>query len=328
MQKCTRVFTPDDYPALVDVINASWPAYPTTIEQLSAQDEAAQRHPEARFQRYVIEDAGNVVASGHYEQPPRFYEPGRFRVQIFVHPSYQEQGLGSHLYQQIINDLRELQAQSAWTRIREDMPAGIYFAGKYGFSEELRIWELRLDVPVFDPAPYTELAAAHGARGIEIKSLRELDSDIERDQKTYHLVREAGQDLPPTEHWTSPSYEEFQQELASRAPESYFVAVHEQSYVGLSYLTEHRMEKYCSIGLTGVRRVYRRQGIALALKLHGIAYARQLAYPTIRTSVDSANIASLALNERLGFVKQPAWIVFTKEIPDPKMSGIDKKSGI
>src|SRR5258707_15491956 len=111
MQECTRVFTQSDYPALVDVINASWSAYPTTVEQLSAQDETAQRHPEARFQRYVIEDAANVVAFGHYEQPPRFYEPGRFRVLIFVHPSYQGQGLGSHLYQQIVNDLRELQAR-------------------------------------------------------------------------------------------------------------------------------------------------------------------------------------------------------------------------
>lgn len=59
-------------------------------------------------------------------------------------------------------------------------------------------------------------------------------------------------------------------------------------------------------------RAYRRQGVALALKLRGIAYAKQHAYTTLRTSVDATNTASLALNERLGFVKQPAWIIFTK----------------
>jgi mycothiol synthase len=314
MQKITRAFTPGDYPTLVDLLNASWPAYPTTVEQLSMQDETALRHPEARFQRYVVEHMGNLIASGHYEQPPRFYEPGRFRVQIFVHPRYQKQGLGSHLYQRIMCELREAQACSIWTKIREDMPDSLRFVRTCGFYEELSVWEYRLDVALFNPAPYAELTTALGAQGIEIVSLRDLESDTARKQKVYDLYKETGRDLPLTEHWTEPSYELFQQDLAKRAPESYFIALHGQEYVGLSYLSEHRTEQYCSVEHTGIRRAYRRRGIALALKLRGIAYARHHGYPGIRTTIDSANRASLALNERLGFVKHPAWIVFTKEI--------------
>lgn len=309
MQRYTRTFIQSDYPAVVDIINTSWPAYPTTVEQCSAQDEAARQHPGASFQRYVVECAGKLLAFGHYEQPPRFYEPGRFRVHIFVHPHYQKQGLGLHLYQQIMTDLRELQARFVWTKIREDMSEGIRFVRKYGFFEELRIWELRLDVTSFDPTPLD-------VQGIQIKTLQELEHEVARDQKIYDLIGEVGQDLPPTEHWTLPNYEHFQQDLAKRVPDAYFIAVHGQSYVGVSYLTEHLIENYCTTGLTGVRRAYRRQSIALALKLRGIAYAQQHAYATIRTSVDSANRASLAMNERLGFVKQPAWIVFTKKISD------------
>lgn len=242
MQKCMRLFTPHDYAALADLINISWPAYPTTIEQLSAQDEAAQRHPEAKFQRYVVEHAEKLIASGHYEQPPRFYEPGRFRLHLFVHPHYQKQGLGSRLLQQMLHDLEQLQARSAWTRIREDMSDGVRFATKHNFSEELRIWESRLDIVDFDPAPFTAPITSLSAQGIEIQSLQTLEHDVERVQKLYALIREVGQDLPPTEHWIMPSYEDFQRDLHRHSPKSYFIAVHQQRYIGVSYLNEHRAE--------------------------------------------------------------------------------------
>jgi mycothiol synthase len=70
-------------------------------------------------------------------------------------------------------------------------------------------------------------------------------------------------------------------------------------------------------GLTGVLRSHRRRGIALALKLRGIAYAKALGRPTIKTWNESNNRAMLAINEALGFVKQPAWIDFVKVLrPD------------
>lgn len=308
-----RIFVTDDYPALVDVYNASWHRYPTTLAQLQTQDQAARRHPASRFQRYVVERQGHIVAFGQYDQPPRFYEPGRFRASIFVHPQYQRQGIGTRLYQRLIEELGELNTFTLWARIREDMPGGVQFASKQNFYEELRVWELRLTVANFDVTPYATLNNMLDAQGIEIKTLKELESDPERYQKLYDITKEAGQDLPPTEHWALPSYDDFKRDTLVRTAEAYFVALKENNYIGLSYLTEYRQEHYCGIGFTGVRRAYRRQGIALALKLHGIAYARQHAYTSIRTTLDSANRASFAMNERLGFVKQPAWIVFAKE---------------
>jgi hypothetical protein len=65
-------------------------------------------------------------------------------------------------------------------------------------------------------------------------------------------------------------------------------------------------------GLTGVLRSHRRRGIALVLKLRGIAYAQSLGRPTIKTWNEANNRAMLAINEALGFVKQPAWIDFVK----------------
>lgn len=57
----------------------------------------------------------------------------------------------------------------------------------------------------------------------------------------------------------------------------------------------------------GSRRSYRRRGIA---------YARAQGCPTIKTWNESNNHAMLAINEALGFVKQPAWIEFGKTLRD------------
>jgi len=308
-----REFIADDYAAIVDVYNAAWDGYPTTLEQLQTQDQAARQNPASSFRRYVVEQQGRIVAFGQYDQPPRFYEPGRFRASVVVHPQYQRQGIGTRLYERLMSDLKGLDTFTLWTRIREDMPGGVQFARKHEFYEELYVWELRLEVADFDFTPYADLDKVLHAQGIEIKTLQELESDPERYQKLYDLTNEVRQDLPPTEHWTQPGYDTFKRETLTRKPESYFIAVHENNYIGLSYLTARQEEKYCSTGLTGVRRAYRRRGIALALKLRGIAYARQHGYTNVRTTLDSSNQASRAMNERLGFVKQPAWIVFARE---------------
>lgn len=314
MQTTLRPFVPDDYPAIAEVFNASWPGYPATAEHFYEQDEATRHYPGATFQRYVIESAGRIVAFGEYDQPPRFYRPHVFRVNIFVHPQYQAQGLGSTLYQRIIEDMRTLQGQTIWGKLREDMSSGIRFAEKLDFYEELRVREVTLDVAAFDPVPHIERITHTIMQGITIKTLQELATDEQRNQKLYDLIIETGSDLPATEHWNKPDYERFLGETLKRIPDCYFVALHQDDYVGVSYLNPHRELDVCYQGFTGVRRAYRRQGVALALKVCAIAYAKEHAYQEIRTSIDVSNLASLAVNQELGFVKQEEWVVLTKDL--------------
>ena len=65
-------------------------------------------------------------------------------------------------------------------------------------------------------------------------------------------------------------------------------------------------------GLTGVRRSHRRKGIALALKLRAVDYARRHGIEEVRTWNASTNEGMLGINIRLGFQRQPAWIDFVK----------------
>lgn len=54
-------------------------------------------------------------------------------------------------------------------------------------------------------------------------------------------------------------------------------------------------------GFTGVKRGYRRRGLATALKLHGIVYAQSHGYQIIQTFNRPQQKAIRALNEKLGF---------------------------
>jgi GNAT superfamily N-acetyltransferase len=74
------------------------------------------------------------------------------------------------------------------------------------------------------------------------------------------------------------------------------------TYIGYTYLDPtHSSEGVLAQGWTGVRPEYRRQGIATALKVHGISLARQLGYAEIVTTQRIGNLSSIAMNQKVGF---------------------------
>ncbi|MGQ9699523.1 MAG: GNAT family N-acetyltransferase [Candidatus Bipolaricaulaceae bacterium] len=71
---------------------------------------------------------------------------------------------------------------------------------------------------------------------------------------------------------------------------------------------------HLSHGLTGVRREHGGKGVAMALKLQVIRYAREKGYTRIKTWNATTNLPIVVLNEKLGFVRQPAWIEYQKTL--------------
>jgi len=110
----------------------------------------------------------------------------------------------------------------------------------------------------------------------------------------------------PLERW----WEGYQQPELFEA--GYFLAVDGEAYVGLSQLWYSPEADMLRTGLTGVRRAYRRRGLALALKVRSLAFAKEQGYRRVITENESNNRGMLHINEQLGFIKNPAWLHYVK----------------
>jgi GNAT superfamily N-acetyltransferase len=308
-----RPFIPDDYPAIADLLSLAYPEFARTSEELRWADELLA----ARFkrQRSVAEISGRVVGFGDLRNDRFLYHPRRFFLRLVVGEPVRHQGIGPALYEHLIVCLRKLGPEMLCTWERIDRVEGLRFALARGFEERHRVWCSRLNVHRFDPRPYAGLDDALKASGIEIRTLGELEGDPERDRKLYELESELFKDVVAPFPSLAPTPEVFLRTLRSDPkilPDAYCIAVRGTEYIGQSVLWSNKSCQRLDTGLTAVKRPFRRQGIALALKLRGIAYAKAHDYPIIMTSNDSLNLPILSINERLGFVRDPAMILLAK----------------
>lgn len=308
-----RPFSEHDYPAIAEAFNAAWPDQVQTEAGLREDDDHA---PEIKWGRLVAELEGQIVGVADYTQFEGMYHPQKFGAWITVKPQFRSQGIGKSLYARLMEALKLHDPISVLTSTREDQTQALIWLQKLGYAEKMKYWESRLDVSKFDFNPYAGKIEAVEAQGFRLASLAELSSDPQHQQKTFDLWLEARQDVPRPEVISDISFEEYQKWVFGSAyflPEGYFIAVDTATgqYVAMSNLWKSDGD-YLDTGLTGTRRAYRRKGLALALKLKAVAYAKSAGIPEIRTGNESNNRAMLSINEAMGFVKQPIWADYIK----------------
>lgn len=98
--------------------------------------------------------------------------------------------------------------------------------------------------------------------------------------------------------------------------EGWFVAVDKASgaYVGMSELQRNLEDpERLNTGFACVARAYRRQGIATALKVKGLEFAKAHGAKRIRTGNEEHN-PMLQINLRVGFQPLPAWLADEKRL--------------
>ncbi len=310
-----RPFEDRDYPAAVAVASAVYADYPWS--------EAEWRHEDARYDgvrlrlhRLVAEDGSGIVGMAEYHHVSSMYHPRKLWVEIVVRPDRQGLGIGKRLYGALVEAMQPLRPAVLWAGVRETFARSLRFVQDRGFREIRRAWESRLLVASFDPAPLSSRAARTGEiRLITAAELRERDPDWLA--TLYDLHTTVAADIPQPEPYTPPTREEYRQRLLDNPdylPDGHILALDGERCVGESVvLRSQRLPDVLYQGLTGVRREYRGRGIALALKLRVIDYARRQGYREIRTWNDSLNAPMLRVNTLLGFVRQPAWITFERQ---------------
>ena len=305
----------EDYQHAVDIGNAVWTEYPETVAEWKESDE--KRSKAVKWGRYFAAIDGQTVGYAYYSQSVWINHPGKLSVGVLVLPAYRNRGVGAALWQHLRREIEKFDPLRLMTGTREDYVESVRFAQKLGFTERMRDWESRLDPASLNPADWERYRRRIAEQGIAIRTVVELESDPNRDRKLYELEWAIDQDVPSPEPPSKLPFEEFQKvwERTNLIPEAWFVAVDNGEFVGMSNLWLSQADpKILYVGLTGVIRSHRNRGIATALKLQTVDYAREQGISEIRTWNETNNKAILDINDRMGFVRQPAHIDFVKEM--------------
>ncbi len=323
MRVSLRSFSREDYPAMVEVhnsLNIGWPERPRTPEAWAEVDR--NRSHKYKYQRWVAVANGSVIGFASYSQSPLAYPAQSLLINIEVHPEYQRHGIGSALYQQVIDGLQKFNPPALRADAFTNLPQGYTFLQKRGFYEAFRETPVHLNVAAFDPSPYKGLETRLMSKGIVIKTLQELKHDRERDRKVYDLYWKAADDVPqegvPGE---KPKFEEWLSwglNDPSILHDAYFIAVCGDQYIGLRELGTFGDKDVLLGSLLGVRREYRKRGIGLALQLRGIAYAKEHGYRLLKTCTAVQNIPMQKLFDKLGYVRDPEWQQCQKDLRGTK----------
>lgn len=312
-----RPFEEKDYESVVAIANAIFPDRPGTVEEWRYDDEHFDRTKYVQERYVAVKPDAGVVGFAQFEHIPWIFHPRKFGARIRVHPHHQWQGIGTRLWAWEEESLRRHQAIAVRTGLRETMTEGLRFVKRLGFHEVMRMWEARLDVASCDLerfCPHVDQVAASGVRITTLAAERERDSRCL--ERLYELSTEIGKDIPLPDRFTPVDFRmfvEYALESPRAIPEACFIAIAGDDYAGYSNLFQPKVGDWLNQGTTGVRRAYRGRGIATALKVKTVEYAKARGIREIRTENEVNNTGIVAINDRFGFVRQPGWITFLKE---------------
>jgi len=261
-----------------------------------------KRFDESRYIRrhYVAQHAetGQLLGYGAIEQT--IFLPN-YRLLLVVAPQHMRSGVGDLLLDQLMKDLQEVNAIAIWHRSDTRFADTLTFLKAHGFVETSLVRDLTLPVADFDPTPFKP-KTARGVSIVTYAEQRERDSECLR--KLQELLNSLMADVPGRQHFAPVPLDTVARWFSRRSlpPDACFIAIDGDRYIGITSLILTGEEKESiTQGFTGVIKERRRQGIATALKLRAIQYARCQGYKSIRALNEHLNLPIMALNERLGF---------------------------
>ena len=327
-----------DFPAIVEVWKAQGIAWPERAASAAALEEAdSWRAPGRLCLRFLAEVEGRAAGFLSCIETDTYNGRRAFSVNVAVLPALRRQGLGTALFRRLEAELPAhavpaASAAAAAPRVADApvrgilcadgytiCPGGMRFLEAFGFRETWRETPVLLDVAGCDTSALPGLLASLEARGLRIRSLEELAGDPGRDRKLYELYDTAKRQLPTEDGyvWERQDFEAWRREQIedpSTLLDAYLVALHGEEYVGLKEVGMLRDSGAIQCGLMAVLPPFQRLGLARAMQLLTVEYAKRTGCPSLRSCTATSNRPMLGLYERLGYRRLYEWAQYQREI--------------
>ena len=247
----------------------------------------------------VITPSGKMVGYGMAVSGPwdPILKPGHFEITIQVDREWMNQGIGSRLFNELTQFAMDHGGIVLQCGVRETAVADLAWLEKRGFVKKLHTFESQLDLSTVQNKNIDGL-------GVMFTSFAEYPQDDEWLRRFFDFWWELAIDAPGMEGKTQPEFQIMKKQFTDIDREGFILAVDGDRWIGMSLIIKESDDMFYN-SLTGVHRDYRGKGLALAVKLKAIDYAKQKGAKFIRTHNDSQNVPMLYVNEKLGYEKKP-----------------------
>jgi GNAT superfamily N-acetyltransferase len=309
-----RLAIPEDDVSVVDLVNRQEPEGPTLTLDAYREETSKRR---SSSERWIADIGGRVIGVGNVSPAWWTGRTNVFLASVRVDTTHRRQGTGTRMLDLLLSRLAEEGAHQvlAWVRLDEEAP--LAFATHHGFRETgqvieeyiLRISEARIDA-------YADLQDRLESEGIRITTLDNLDTNDPDFLEALHRVWVGSQD--PQD---AVSLQEWRAQVldgAGQTPDTHWVALHEDHPVGMTFLKRLSPDA-AENDFTSVLPGYRGRGIAQALKVRAISWARGAGLRSFYTSSELGNAPMIAINTRLGYRPGPRRAEVTRDLTPPAM---------
>lgn len=296
-----RPVGPDDFPELAAMLDQVM-TNGSTVEGLRA----GASTPAPINRNSVAVDADDTIVGWSLISRSENEPKTRAFTTLIVHPQHRRLGIGSGLFDDVVAFCRSKGVSTLKSRVKDSEPAWLEWAKSKGFEIDRHSFRSSVKLADFDEKIHASKIIEAQATGITFSTLAELGDSQEDRQRFYDADCAAAIDIPGEDHvGTWAEYEAQVFKNNEYRPEGAYIALDGDRMVGVAHVWLDAEHNRLDNAFTGVIREYRGRGIATALKLLSIRYARELGIPEILTENDSENAPMLAVNRKLGYKPWP-----------------------
>jgi GNAT superfamily N-acetyltransferase len=271
----------------------------------------------------AINDNGESL--GFYWGKTNPYQPDRALLYLYVTPEYRNKGIGTLLYDEMIKTLAGKNCSELKCDVPENYRDGLAFIAHHGFTQTLHSITMRLDFENFDETPYEPAITRLQEKGFQFTNMEDLGNAEDAQRKLYLLNDTTVMDTPLWKGghcWDT--FEEFRESVCNQEwykPGGQVVVIDNSTgeWVAMSAITHFRDSTDAYNLFTGVDKRYRGQKLAQVVKVLALQYARDvLKTPGVRTNHNTANMAMIAIDKKLGYTTLPGYFAMEKSLTPPK----------